>query len=63
MSLRRCSYYLTPENVRNGVRNYTAVIVQLRFGEGWAFAQYIAAAGFHHAVVMGFTTEGPLVVS
>jgi hypothetical protein len=57
------SYYTTPENVRNGVRDYAAMIVQLRFGEGWHFAQYTVAAGLHDVVVMGFTPEGPLVVS
>ena len=49
--------------MRNGVRDYAAMIVQLRFGEGWAFAQYKANAGLHDVVVMGFTPEGPLVVS
>ncbi len=57
------SYNTTPENVRNGVRDYAAMIVEFRFGEGWAFAQYNAAAGTHDAVVMGFTPAGPLVVS
>jgi hypothetical protein len=57
------SYATTPENVRNGVRDYAAMIVELRFGEGWAFAQYKAAAGLHDAVVAGFTPDGPLVVT
>ncbi len=56
-------YIPSPENVRNGVRDYAAMIVELRFGEGWAFAQYSAKAGLHDVVVMGFTPEGPLVVS
>jgi hypothetical protein len=57
------SYTLTPEAVRNGVRDYAAMIVQFSFGEGWAFAQYKVAAGFHDAVVMGFTPAGPLIAS
>jgi hypothetical protein len=38
------------------------MIVQLRFGEGWHFAQYKAPAGLHQAVVIGVTPDGPLVV-
>lgn len=57
------SYYTTAESVRNGVRDYAAMIVELRFYEGWYFAQYRVGNGEHDAVVMGFTPEGPLVVS
>ena len=57
------SYYTTAEDVRNGVRAYAAMIVEFRFGEGWYFGQWRVAAGTHDAVVMGFTPEGPLVVS
>ena len=43
--------YLTDaEDVRNGVRAYAAMIVQLRFGEGSWFAQYRAKAGLHDVV-------------
>jgi len=56
-------YTPTPENVRTGVRDYTAMIAELTFAEGWAFAQYQANAGLHDVVVMGFTPEGPLVVT
>jgi hypothetical protein len=57
------SYTTSAENVRNGVRDYAAMIVELRFYEGWYFAQYRVGNGEHDAVVMGFTPEGPLVVS
>jgi hypothetical protein len=39
------------------------MIAELTFAEGWAFAQYHANAGLHDVVVMGFTPEGPLVVT
>ena len=57
------SYDTIPESVRNGVRDYAAMIVEFRFGEGWPFAQYRANAGLHDAVVLGFTPEGPLVAT
>jgi hypothetical protein len=57
------SYATTAENVRNGVRDYAAMIVELRFGEGWAFAQYKAQSGTHDVVVLGFTPAGPLVAT
>lgn len=57
------SYYATVENVHNGVRDYAAMIIELRFYEGWYFGQYRVGNGQHDAVVMGFTPEGPLVVS
>lgn len=57
------SYTPNAANVRNGVRDYAAMIVELRFYEGWYFGQYRVGNGQHDAVVMGFTPEGPLVVS
>ena len=49
-------FYRSPEDVRNGVRDYVAMIVELRrFAEGSYFAQYPVTAGGHDAVVMGFT--------
>jgi hypothetical protein len=57
------SYTRSQADVENGVRDYTALIVELRFGQGWGFAQYTMPAGAHDVVVDGFTPVGPLVVS
>jgi hypothetical protein len=57
------SYFTDQTNVENGVRSYGAMIVAFQFANGGYFAQYQVSAGFHMAVVDGFTPEGPLVVS
>jgi hypothetical protein len=57
------SYYIEQLDVENAVRDYRALIVQLRFTEHEGFAQYTLPAGLHDVVVDGFTPEGPLVVS
>jgi hypothetical protein len=57
------SYFIQQTDVENAVRDYRALIVQLRFTEHEGFAQYNVAAGLHDVVVDGFTPEGPLVVS
>jgi hypothetical protein len=56
-------FYTTPEDVRNGVRDYSALIVALHFVEGTYFGMEKLTAGTHEAVVDGFTPEGPLVVT
>jgi hypothetical protein len=57
------SYFGEPLDLENAVRDYRALIVQLRFTEHDGFAQYTVPAGLHDVVVDGFTPEGPLVVS
>jgi len=57
------SFNLTPTNVENAVRDYTALIVELRFVANDYIARYNVSAGIHDVVVDGFTPEGPLVVS
>jgi hypothetical protein len=57
------SFYPNATDVENGVRDYGAMIATLRFGEGWYFGRYKVTAGGHAVVVMGYTPEGPLVVS
>jgi hypothetical protein len=49
--------------VENGVRDYGAMIVELRFVAGDHLAEYAVRPGRHLAVVDGFTPEGPLVVT
>ena len=39
------------------------MIAELSFGKSWPFAQYLMSASLHDVVVVGFTPEGPLVVS
>jgi len=56
-------YFTDSNDVRNGVRAYGAMIVELRFAAGDGFAQYTVPASLHDTVVDGFTPEGPLVVS
>lgn len=56
-------YSTDPTDVRNAVRDYGALVVELRFGQEWGFAEYTVGAGLHDTVVDGFTPEGPLVVS
>jgi hypothetical protein len=57
------SYYSEQLDVENAVRDYRALIVQLRFTGRDGFAQYTVPSGLHDVVVDGFTPEGPLVVS
>ncbi len=57
------TYLANRANVENGVRDYAAMIVELRFTPNDYFAQYRVQAGLHDVVVDGFTPEGPLVVS
>ena len=56
-------YFTDQTDVENGVRDYGAMIVEFEFVANDGFAQYTMTAGFHDAVVDGFTPEGPLVVS
>jgi hypothetical protein len=58
------SYYTDQTDVENGVRAYGAMIIELNFVQGTYFGNMqIAVAGYHDAVVDGYTPEGPLVVS
>jgi len=56
-------YFTDKTDVENGVRDYGAMIVELRFIAHDYFGQYLVSAGTHDTVVDGFTPEGPLVVS
>lgn len=56
-------YYSDQNDVEQAVRDYGALIVELRFVANDGFAQYTVPAGNHDAVVDGFTPEGPLVVT
>jgi hypothetical protein len=52
------------EDVENGVRDYTAMIVEFSFVANDGFGlMTIETPGIHDAVVDGFTPEGPLVVT
>jgi len=53
----------TPADVRNDVRNSSALIVELGFAQGTYFGSERMTAGTHEAVVDGFTRQGPLVVT
>lgn len=53
----------TPENVRNGVNDYSAMLVEFDFVQGTYFGNEQVSAGEHEAVVDGYTPEGPLVVT
>jgi hypothetical protein len=50
-------------DVENGVRDYGAMLVSLRFSTGDGFAYRTVPAGTHELVVDGFTPMGPLVVT
>ena len=56
-------YTTDQADVENGVRDYSAMIVQLNFVQNDAFGEYTVLAGLHDVVVDGFTPEGPLVVT
>jgi hypothetical protein len=56
-------FYTAPEDVRNGVGDYAAMIVALDFTEGTYFGTEKMTAGTHEAVVDGFTPDGPLIVT
>ena len=57
------SYFTDRTDVQAGVRRFGAMIVEFHFADGAQFAQYTVSAGYHDAVVDGFTPKGPLVVS
>lgn len=57
------SYFTDRVDVQAGVRRFGAMIVEFHFAEGAQFGQYTVSAGYHDAVVDGFTPKGPLVVT
>lgn len=57
-------FTVRPEDVRNGVRGYGALIALLNFAAGTGFGPHtIPSAGFHDVLLVGFTPTGPLVIS
>jgi hypothetical protein len=56
-------YFTDATDVKNGVIAYGAMIVELSFTENDGYGQYLVPKGLHYTVVMGYTPEGPLVVS
>jgi hypothetical protein len=56
-------YFTDQTDVENGVRDFAALLVEFKFGDGFGFAQYTMNAGNHMAVVDGFTPRGPLIVT
>ncbi len=59
----RQAYYADEIDVENAVADFGALLAELRFRDGWGFAQYTQTAGLHEVVVDGVTPQGPLVVS
>ena len=57
------SFYPTQRNVLNGVPQYGALLAWLQFGDGGFIGPIQTSAGYHLAVVDGFTPKGPLVVT
>src|SRR5262249_26592892 len=56
-------YFTDQTDVENAVRDYGALIVAVQFTANDGFGEYTVPAGLHDAVVIGFTPEGPLVVT
>jgi hypothetical protein len=56
-------FYTDATDVENGVRDYGAMFVSLSFTPNDGFGWRTVEAGRHDVVVIGFTPEGPLVVS
>jgi hypothetical protein len=57
-------YFHDQIDVKNGVLDFGAMIVELQFQNGWGFGNYIMTSSSTHDVVIdGFTPEGPLVVT
>ncbi len=61
--LDHIAFSTSPGGVEAAVREYAALLVEFRFSAHDELAQYAMSAGYHLAVVDGFTPRGPLVVS
>jgi hypothetical protein len=57
------SFTTGPEDARNAVNDYGALIVELEFTEEDGFGTETVGAGNHELVLDGYTPEGPLVVT